>query len=1157
MAGYPNKIKMNAKALLNSALHRLAFGLLTFMVSVGLVIVFLNKVDANNPTFFLSSSSGCSMTGEVSGTVGDSKTLYVCVDGNNEGAGLFGGEISISYDTSLISVTSVSCRNFDSCSNLSEPGRVRLLGSSAPAPEGNAVTSREVFGSLTFNLKKSGTAQLTYTLARVVDERQGVQSRSGIGAKVTIQEPTPPPAPTPAPTTPTPVPTPPAPIPPASSGSETPQVQPPAPQTAQSLSRVVISPLKRTGTPGEVIHIISRADYNGGRPTENITSCFNCPTANNKVPEGVIKYKVTGPANVYANRVTLNTNAKAGQIVKISATYTDFKSNTTATSGVRTITVAAANACDPATGLGCAPGIGGPSDLTAPQGGGDSGCFDASGAPIACPVPEPGCFDASGAPISCTPGGGNGGGCDPTFEDCSPPEKEPDCSSNPPAEGCIPPEKPECDPNTQDCGGGGNGGGCDPNTQDCTPPGEQPGCFDASGAPIECPKPDCDPNTQDCGGELVACDPNIEDCAPEQENCDPNTQDCGGELIACDPDVEDCSPGQENCDPNTQDCGGGNEPDCQQGDCGKKEVPGCDDYDCEPGKKDHKLICHVLDVEKDKLIGALIYLPQDEADKHLNEHDPDYEVSDIDKNPDNDSEDCLGIDICEYKKLHGSANETNQCDTQELLTLTEMSLFHPAEDDCVTCTLFVPAKPTNEFCAAKYPIETDSDKDGLSDRTECYLNTDINGVDSDHDTCWDGDEVNLFSTNPLVQTDCALSDIAYGKVVITDPKNNWTVKSLDISGITPKATLDVGLTAFPASHKILLPVIEAFDKLASRLQEVIDPNDVVAQEKKNSELRDLTKDVKTKIQAFYKFTESEADINYEKQKAVLKSVESYLQKTPQEMQAEFSQAEALKRSLQTIKTGGVFLGLVSDFKEVAVGDEIVSGFNLVPRIPVEDGLYDLVAVARLKNKTLTSEPVRISLDSNAEVNTPRPEALDGIKLDPSTLKQGWELTSENSLSKVEVKTKNGRPVVSGQSTYGAQIFATWESLSLSSSIIVDSSEGVFEIQAPRELEKNTDHKVSLYAVVDGDKGKIRSDTVTVDFHVEGNNYLLWILSGLVLLVLAALLARRRMKKIDQLPPEHRAKENELYHAFGEKEQPTPLPENHNTKEEEVKSVFGK
>ena len=60
----------------------------------------------------------------------------------------------------------------------------------------------------------------------------------------------------------------------------------------------------------------------------------------------------------------------------------------------------------------------------------------------------------------------------------------------------------------------------------------------------------------------------------------------------------------------------------------------------------------------------------------------------------------------------------------------------------------------------------------------------------------------------------------------------------------------------------------------------------------------------------------------------------------------------------------------------------------------------------------------------------------------------------------------------------------------------------------------------------------------------------------LLIVLAALVAKRRMSKIDHLPPEHRAKENELYEAFGLEVHQEEEPEDHEVKEEEIEEAFG-
>ena len=547
-----------------------------------------------------------------------------------------------------------------------------------------------------------------------------------------------------------------------------------------------------------------------------------------------------------------------------------------------------------------------------------------------------------------------------------------------------------------------------------------------------------------------------------------------------------------------------------------------------------------------------MYLPEVEVKKHLDEHEYDYIVDDEDDNPNNDAEDCLGVELSEYILFHESPEE---CDLNEVITLTEISLLEDKVEDCVTCGLQIPSEPSNEYCALNFSNTKDSDGDGLADRTECYLNTRVDNVDSDNDTCWDGDEVNLFYTNPLEQRDCVLSELAYESVVITDPKEGWIVKTLDIGGIAPATTLDVGITAFPAAHKTLEPVILSFEELMSKLERVVDTSDEPNIKEQVEAIETTSDELKINIQRFYKFVEHYESKDYQKEINVLKNAEEYIEKGAEAMIKNFIEGEQLMNQLKNIRTGGTFLGMVTELSQVAVGDEIVGGFNLKPQVPLEDGAYDLVAVARLKNKTLTSEPVRVQLDKSAEVNTPIPQAIDGMELNSDDIKQGWELNNEDILSEIRVITKNGKPVITGQSVYGAQVFATFQSVALASSIIVDSAEGGFEIQAPRSLEKNENHTVNLYAVVEGEDGKIRSNTVSVDFKVNGNNIVLWVLGALAFLGLAGGIAARRMKKIDELPPEHRAKENELYHAFGEKEGTPKPPEGHSQKQAEVSAAF--
>ena len=71
-----------------------------------------------------------------------------------------------------------------------------------------------------------------------------------------------------------------------------------------------------------------------------------------------------------------------------------------------------------------------------------------------------------------------------------------------------------------------------------------------------------------------------------------------------------------------------------------------------------------------------------------------------------------------------------------------------------------------------------------------------------------------------------------------------------------------------------------------------------------------------------------------------------------------------------------------------------------------------------------------------------------------------------------------------------------------------------------------------------------------------SNYLYWAIGLLLLLILAWAVAKKRSSKIDHMPPEHRAKENELYEAFGlEEPHEEEPPKGHDKKQEEVEKVF--
>lgn len=395
----------------------------------------------------------------------------------------------------------------------------------------------------------------------------------------------------------------------------------------------------------------------------------------------------------------------------------------------------------------------------------------------------------------------------------------------------------------------------------------------------------------------------------------------------------------------------------------------------------------------------------------------------------------------------------------------------------------------------------DHDEDGLSDRTECYAGTDPNKQDTDGDTCFDGEEINRFYTDPLVK-DCSISDYVEEEVLIIDPKPNWILTRLEISGSAPRRSLTVGVTAFPAIQKTFSKARAQYSEFLDVLKRDVDPLNTVAVQQKISD----TTEAITKLQAAIADTQAfieKYSANYVEIAAELERVTAFLDSGTAAVSKELEQAESLYEALEKLKTKSAFLGEVNRLQTVGVGNTTTTGFNLTPDVELKDGIYDLVATAGFEDGgTKSSAPVRIQLSSTIDVGTPLPQTLDGIPI-------GAEM----------ITTENQRPVLSGKSVYGAMVFATWESLVLESSIIADSAEGIFDVQPPRNLEAGQEHKVTLYAVTETEGGFVRSANTTVDFVVAEtarSTIYYYIVAtaalGLMLTVVSNMIKNRRKKQ---------------------------------------------
>ncbi|MDH5596666.1 MAG: hypothetical protein OEY44_01065 [Candidatus Peregrinibacteria bacterium] len=437
-------------------------------------------------------------------------------------------------------------------------------------------------------------------------------------------------------------------------------------------------------------------------------------------------------------------------------------------------------------------------------------------------------------------------------------------------------------------------------------------------------------------------------------------------------------------------------------------------------------------------------------------------------------------------------------------------------------------EPDDLFCRENFSTERDEDGDGLMDRTECFIRTYPNHPDTDRDGCWDGDEMNLFYTSPLAPDDCSPSAFISEKVLITDPKPGWIISSLEITGIAPNTSSSVRVALYPALHQTLEPLVRGLERhFASG---GIDEDEM-------EDLREKMGNLEAFLEDYPEYLTTELD-------EALEPFRTYLSED----------SEATEEDLETLvalRTTGTHLGDDSQLDEAALGRERTAMFMVDTELVLEDGLYDLVATASLTGgRAISSAPVRVTLDKDLDANTPVPETLDDLIID---------------LQELFVDTSSERPVLSGKTVYGAQVFANWQSLVLTSSIIADSSEGRFSVQSPQPLDKNIDHEVTVYAVMELEDGRLaRSRNVRIGFSISqqpaqdrGTLYLLILF--LVLMAIAAMIAKRRMSKIDHEAPEHRAKENELYEAYrGDVHIPEEgtYPEGHKAKQKEVEAAFG-
>jgi hypothetical protein len=205
----------------------------------------------------------------------------------------------------------------------------------------------------------------------------------------------------------------------------------------------------------------------------------------------------------------------------------------------------------------------------------------------------------------------------------------------------------------------------------------------------------------------------------------------------------------------------------------------------------------------------------------------------------------------------------------------------------------------------------------------------------------------------------------------------------------------------------------------------------------------------------------------------------------------------------------VVVAASTNLSPTTVGELEARNFEELSNPLADNSIYDLVATAYLNDGTqVSSKSVRFTVSKSSTIAKPIPRTLGGEEITEEYLSLldrwvGRAFAQEGAVSQLGgqaggtqtagqtaeatrslLEIKDTRPVVTGDTEFGSQVFAIWNSVVLQSSVISDSEQGAFEIQAPQHLEIDVPHRVTLYAVKTEEGSKIRSESVDVHFRIR-------------------------------------------------------------------------
>lgn len=414
---------------------------------------------------------------------------------------------------------------------------------------------------------------------------------------------------------------------------------------------------------------------------------------------------------------------------------------------------------------------------------------------------------------------------------------------------------------------------------------------------------------------------------------------------------------------------------------------------------------------------------------------------------------------------------------------------------------------------------SDTDGDGLSDRMECYAGTSPIDTDTDSDSCGDYEELNQYYSDPLDGTDCrsdkTVQQEVFNEVFITDPQPGWILgtKQPVISGKVPSNTVLVLVIATQSEQSKINALIQSIDTILTvdkkSSKEMVD-RATTAYEKAIKDAQDF-------------MSQYSLEFSSELMSAMLEPLPLKIERNglySDELHAVFAKARS---ELEGLKKKPIVAVASTQFKETRVNEFDAKNFEELSNALNDRFIYDLVATAYLSDGAqVSSKAVRFSVDQSNSISSPVPRTIGGKLITGETAFKNLSFgenayAQTNERGQTEIFIDDERPTVTGETEFGSQVFAIWNSVVLASSVISDSEQGAFEVKAPRNLEVDVPHRVTLYAVKTEANSKIRSESVDVFFRIKSNTsnlfqILIWSFLLILLIILGLILRHQIIKR---------------------------------------------